>query len=127
MVFRWKLFFSKLLCAIDVSYSLLMLAQIRVFRRQCAHYLDHLWLLSVRAHRRLLQLLERFDIHKLLELLHFVECNPYRLLFVSVLGHENLSVQLLCFKQLLISSFGLHTQLELIILQQHLDIILDDQ
>ena len=47
-----------------------MVAQVRIFDSNCAHNLDHFWLIQVCAHGLLLEVLEILHIHKLLELIH---------------------------------------------------------
>ena len=63
-----------------------MVAQVRIFDSNCAHNLDHFWLIQVCAHGLLLEVLEILHIHKLLELIHLIKLDSNGLLLELVLG-----------------------------------------
>ena len=72
-----------------------MIAQVRVFDSNGAHYLDHFWLIQMSAHGLLLQVLEILHVHKLLELIHLIKLDPNGLLLKFVLGFQDVLVEAL--------------------------------
>ena len=72
-----------------------MVAQVRIFDSNSAHDLNHFWLIQVRAHSFLLEVLEILHVHKLLEFIHLIKLDSYGFLLEFVLDLQDVLIQTL--------------------------------